>query len=69
MVVKPAGRVFGVGLMSLSADSKSGEVHGLVECRYIEREDDQKERESFKRDGGAKREMRARAQVGRALYL
>lgn len=71
MVVKPAVRVFGVELMSLSADSKSGEVHGLVECRYIERKDDQREREKSFKDKWRSEARDARARTGRpgALFV
>lgn len=48
--------------MSLSADSKSGEVHGLVECRYIEKKDDQREKKKkFQREMEERSERCARA--------
>lgn len=72
MVMKPAVRVVGVGLMSLSADTKSGYVHGLVECRHIKREDDKlREKKKFQREMEERSERCARAHTGRpgALFV
>lgn len=63
-VMKPAVRVFDVGLMTLSANSDQGRSMASSNV-YRERNDEKKK--VSKRDGGAKREMRARAQVGRVL--
>lgn len=69
VVVKPAVRVVGVGLMRLSADSKSGEVHGLVECRYIERKDDQRGKKKFQREMEERSERCARAHRSAGRFI
>lgn len=69
MVMKPVVRVFGVELVSLSTDSKSGEVHGLVESRYIERKDDQRERKKFQREMEERNERCARAHRSAGRFI
>lgn len=59
--MKPAVRGFWRWIDEFVGGFRSGEVHGLVKC--IE----SGKKKVSKRDGGAKREMRARAQVGRVL--
>lgn len=60
---------FGVGLMSLSADSKSGKVHGLVERRYTEREDDQRRKKNSFKEMEERSERCARAQRSAGRFI